>query len=119
MPEPLDTTADLERIPVAKVQQLLLALQDPVRLEMVRRLTNAGGEARCSTLYDGINKSTAAHHFKILREAGITERVTIDGNVCQKLRSEDVDAAVPGLLAAVTAAANSESNVSDGLRELA
>ena len=106
MPEAVD---EVTRIPVGRVQQLLLALQDPVRLEMVRRLTNAGGEARCSTLYDGINKSTAAHHFKILREAGITERVTVDGNVCQRLRSDDVDAAVPGLLAAVTAAANSET----------
>ena len=110
MPEAVEAAAELDRIPVGKVQQLLLALQDPVRLEMVRRLTNAGGEARCSTLYDGINKSTAAHHFKILREAGITERVTVNGNMCQRLRTDEVNAAVPGLLAAVTAAANRESD---------
>ena len=107
MPEAVD---EVTRIPVGRVQQLLLALQDPVRLEMVRRLTNAGGEARCSTLYDGINKSTAAHHFKILREAGITERVTVDGNVCQRLRSDDVNAAAPGLLPAIVAAANIETS---------
>lgn len=55
---------------VAPVHQVLAALQDPVRLEMVRRLRNAGAPVKCQLLYDGINKSTATHHFKILREAG-------------------------------------------------
>jgi DNA-binding transcriptional ArsR family regulator len=92
-------------LPVAGIQQLLSALQDPVRLEMVRRLVDAGGEAQCKLLYDGIGKSTAAHHFKILRESGITERLTVDGTTHQRLRSDDVDAAAPGLLAAVVGAA--------------
>jgi hypothetical protein len=43
---------------------------EPVRLEMVRRLKNAGVPLKCSVLYDGINKSTAIHHFNVLREAG-------------------------------------------------
>ncbi|NKY59668.1 ArsR/SmtB family transcription factor [Nocardia flavorosea] len=91
---------------VAPLPTVLGALQDPVRLEMIRRLSNAGTALRCASLYDGINKSTATHHFKILREAGITERLVVDGNTYQQLRTEALDAALPGLLAAVVDAAN-------------
>lgn len=100
-----EVVVDDAPVPVAGIQQLLSALQDPVRLEMVRRLVAAGGEAQCKLLYDGVGKSTAAHHFKILREAGVTERLTIDGTIHQRLRADDVDDAAPGLLAAVIGAA--------------
>jgi DNA-binding transcriptional ArsR family regulator len=95
--------------PVAGVQQVLAALADPVRLEMVRRLRNAGSAVPCAMLYDGINKSTATHHFKILREAGLTERLVIDGHTYQRLRTEQVDAAVPGLLNSIVGTANREA----------
>jgi DNA-binding transcriptional ArsR family regulator len=109
--EAADVTVDDASLPlpVAGIQQLLSALQDPVRLEMVRRLVDAGGEARCMSLYEGIGKSTAAHHFKILREAGITERLTVDGTVHQRLRSDDVAQAAPGLLEAVIGAVHREA----------
>ncbi|MFE3056610.1 ArsR/SmtB family transcription factor [Nocardia sp. NPDC059239] len=100
---------DTEALPaVAPLPAVLGALQDPIRLEIVRRLANAGTPLRCSLTYDGISKSTAAHHFKILREAGVTARVTLDGNTHLRLRSTDLDTALPGLLAAVLAAANRE-----------
>lgn len=91
---------------VAPLPAVLAALQDPVRLEMVRRLDAAEGPQRCSSLYDSVSKSTAAHHFKILREAGITSRFTTDGNTYVSLRAEDVRRALPGLLDAVIEAAN-------------
>jgi DNA-binding transcriptional ArsR family regulator len=104
------TVGDEERpLPVAGIQQLLSALQDPVRLEMVRRLADAGGEAQCKLLYDGVGKSTAAHHFKILREAGITQRLTVEGTVHQRLRVDDVADAAPGLLEAVIGAVHREA----------
>ncbi|WP_433202352.1 ArsR/SmtB family transcription factor [Nocardia sp. CA-107356] len=92
--------------PVAPLPAVLAALQDPVRLEMVRRLSNAGTAVRCGALYEVINKSTATHHFKILREAGVIERLIIDGQTCQRLRSEDLDNALPGLLPSIVDAAN-------------
>jgi DNA-binding transcriptional ArsR family regulator len=101
----LQPEQDPAPLPVAGIQQLLAALQDPVRLERVRRLVDAGGEAQCKLLYDGIGKSTAAHHFKILREAGITEKLTVDGTFHQRLRADDVDEVAPGLLDAVVGAA--------------
>ncbi|MDG3010516.1 helix-turn-helix transcriptional regulator [Rhodococcus sp. D2-41] len=96
--------------PVGTVQQVLGALQDPIRLEMVRRLRNAEDCVRCGELYDGINKSTATHHFKILREAGVIERLTVDGQVHQRLRRDEVEKALPGLLESVVAAANRETD---------
>lgn len=91
--------------PVGTLQQVLAALADPVRLEMVRRLAEAGEPLACGNLYVGINKSTASHHFKILREAGLTERVMVGGQTCQLLRAREVDEALPGVLGAVVAAA--------------
>ncbi len=90
------------------MQQLLAALADPVRLEMVRRLKNAGGSMPCVALYDGINKSTAAHHFKILREAGLIERLVVDGHTHQLLRVDAVARATPGLLDAIVDSVNRE-----------
>ncbi|MER7449879.1 ArsR/SmtB family transcription factor [Nocardia beijingensis] len=98
--------ADQQAPPVAALPVVLSALQDPVRLEMVRRLSNAGTAVRCGALYEVINKSTATHHFKILREAGVIERLTIDGQTCQRLRTDDLESALPGLLPTIVAAAN-------------
>ncbi|MBF6191252.1 helix-turn-helix domain-containing protein [Nocardia implantans] len=98
--------ADQQAPPVAALPVVLSALQDPVRLEMVRRLSNAGTAVRCGALYEVINKSTATHHFKILREAGVIERLTIDGQTCQRLRADDLESALPGLVATIVAAAN-------------
>ncbi|WP_374158658.1 ArsR/SmtB family transcription factor [Mycobacterium sp. G7A2] len=94
---------------VGTVQQVLAAIHDPVRLEIVRRLYNAGKPLQCGALYDGINKSTATHHFKILREAGVTERLAIDGLIHQRLRRAEVDAAIPGLLNSIVQGVNAES----------
>ena len=101
-------TGEVLRSPVGPVHQVLVALQDPVRLEVVRRLRNAGTALQCAALYDGINKSTATHHFKVLREAGLTERITVDGLTFQRLRDAEVDAAMPGLLDSVVGVANRE-----------
>ncbi|WP_330229516.1 helix-turn-helix domain-containing protein [Nocardia sp. NBC_00508] len=92
--------------PVAGLSTVLGALQDPVRLEMVRRLSNAGTAVRCGALYEAINKSTATHHFKILREAGLTERVIVDGHTCQRLRADDLESALPGVVPTIVDAAN-------------
>lgn len=93
-------------LPVAGVQQVLAALADPVRLEMVRRMAAEGEPVACSLLYEDISKSTASHHFKILREAGITERVVRSGQTHQRLRLAELEEALPGVVSAVVAAAD-------------
>lgn len=91
-------------LPVAGVQQVLAALADPVRLEMVRRMAAEGAPVACARLYEDISKSTASHHFKILREAGITERVVHSGQTHQRLRLEELEDALPGVVSSVVAA---------------
>ncbi|WP_174188302.1 ArsR/SmtB family transcription factor [Nocardia barduliensis] len=101
-----DARASEQQPLVAALPTVLSALQDPVRLEMVRRLGNAGTAVRCGALYEVINKSTATHHFKILRDAGVIERLVVDGHTCQRLRIDDLESALPGLVTAIIAAAN-------------
>src|SRR5262245_49883207 len=101
-----DLSRASELTPVSPLQQVLSALADPVRLEMVRRLAIAGeAPVACGQLYDGISKSTASHHFKTLREAGIIQRVVDEGQVQQRLRRADVEAAYPDVLASIIDAA--------------
>jgi DNA-binding transcriptional ArsR family regulator len=90
---------------VGSLHDVLAALSDPVRLEMVRRLAAADEPVACGLLYDGIGKSTASHHFKTLREAGVIERVVLGGQNLQRLRRAEVDEAFPGVLDSIVAAA--------------
>ena len=96
--------------PVGTVQQVLSAVHDSVRLEIVRRLYNAAAPLQCGALYDGINKSTATHHFKILREAGVTERLVLDGLTYQRLRVDEIERALPGFLSSVVNGANRDAD---------
>lgn len=100
-------SGDYPTHPVAGLQQVLSALADPVRLEIVRRLgVEGGGPLPCARLYDGVSKSTASHHFKTLREAGLTERSVVSGQSCQTLRAAEVEQALPGVLSAILGAAD-------------
>jgi DNA-binding transcriptional ArsR family regulator len=91
--------------PMGTLQDVLEALSDPVRLEMVRRLAAAGEPVACADLYESVSKSTASHHFKVLREAGLTERTNIGGQTHQRLRLDDLEASFPGVVTSIVAAA--------------
>ena len=90
--------------PMGTLQDVLEALSDPVRLEMVRRLAAAGAPVACADLYESVSKSTASHHFKVLREAGLTERTNIGGQTHQRLRLDDLEASFPGVVTSIVAA---------------
>jgi DNA-binding transcriptional ArsR family regulator len=79
------------------------ALSDPARRTVVGVLASEG-ERACGTFDLGVTKATASHHFKVLREAGIT-MTRIDGaHRFLTLRRDDLDARFAGLLDAVLAA---------------
>ena len=88
---------------------VLSALADPVRLEMVRRLHREQRPLACAELYDGVTKATASHHFKVLREAGLTRRDDLGATARQLLLVDEVNATYPGLLDAVLRAADREA----------
>jgi DNA-binding transcriptional ArsR family regulator len=97
LPEPAPTEMTLE--------SMLHALGDPVRLEIVRKLHAANESKACGTFDLPVGKSTASHHFKVLREAGLI-RQRLDGRSrLTELRLSDVEERFPGLLTSVLAAA--------------
>jgi DNA-binding transcriptional ArsR family regulator len=79
---------------------VLQALGDPMRLTIVRALDSIGEQA-CGSLELGISKSTRSHHFKTLREAGVTSTRIEGTHRHVSLRRDDLEARFPGLLDAV------------------
>jgi DNA-binding transcriptional ArsR family regulator len=96
-----------------ELTEVLRALADPVRLNTVACLA-AEGEMKCGDLSSraGVHKSTATHHLRTLREAGL---VTIrqEGRLrFVKLRRADLESRFPGLLDSVLAARQTSAKVS-------
>jgi DNA-binding transcriptional ArsR family regulator len=89
---------------------VMAALSDPARVQIVRALA-ACEERTCGEFDLGISKATRSHHFKVLREAGLTHTRSEGTHRHLSLRREDVDARFPGLLEAVLAAAEREAAV--------
>ena len=85
---------------------LLQALADPVRLQIVTTLAHAEGEVSCGEFPLGVSKSTASHHFKVLRDAGVLRSRHEGTRRLHSLRRDDLDARFPDLLDAVLHAAH-------------
>jgi DNA-binding transcriptional ArsR family regulator len=79
------------------------ALSDPARRKVVAALA-AEGERACGTFDLGVTKATASHHFRVMREAGITMTRVDGAHRYLTLRRDDLDARFPGLLDAVLTA---------------
>ena len=91
-------TEDLE------LPSVLHALSDPVRLQIVRSLSEHGAR-NCGTFAVPVAKSTLSHHLKVLRDAGLTYTEPAGTARVVSLRRDDLDARFPGLLDAVLTAA--------------
>src|SRR3954466_7966219 len=96
------------RIEDVTLAAVMAALSDPARVAIVRTLA-AEGERTCGTFDLGISKATRSHHFKVLREAGLTHTRAEGTHRHVSLRREELDARFPGLLDAVLAAAEREA----------
>jgi DNA-binding transcriptional ArsR family regulator len=89
-----------------RLETVLQALGDPVRLQIVRQLRDSQQAKACGTFGLSVGKSTSSHHFKVLREAGVI-RVRVEGRErLNELRSADLEQRFPGLLESVLAAAS-------------
>jgi DNA-binding transcriptional ArsR family regulator len=84
---------------------VLHALSDPQRLRIVRMLVEDPEPRPCGTFGLEVSKSTATHHFRVLREAGIIEQRTEGTAKYNTLRRADLEQRFPGLLDAVLSAA--------------
>lgn len=77
--------------------QVLHALSDPVRLSIVTTLL-INGPLACGALNLSVAKSTASHHFRVLREAGVIHMQPEGTQFINSLRKDDLNNRFPGLL---------------------
>jgi len=88
-----------------RLENVLLALGNPLRLKIVRVLA-AGGEQACGTILDGVAKSTLTRHWQVLRDSGIIWQRPYGRENLLSLRREDLDTRFPGLLDTLLTAAD-------------
>ncbi|MCD5995271.1 helix-turn-helix transcriptional regulator [Pseudomonas sp. CDFA 602] len=89
-PEPQAVTLD----------RVLYALSDPVRMEIVRHLAGVA-EASCGELCGDRPKSSASHHFRVLRDAGLVRTRNVGTTHMNSLRGEELETRFPGLLTTI------------------
>jgi DNA-binding transcriptional ArsR family regulator len=95
-----DSIPDMSGIEMVDV---LRAVADPIRLRIVQTLADGRSHGKCGEHWNfGVHKSTMTHHFRILRQAGLT-RTTVTGRTHTiELRRAELDARFPGLVGALT-----------------
>lgn len=82
-----------------RIESVLHALADPVRLLFIRELAQRGCEgAPCGAIELPVTKSTRTHHLRILREAGVINMRPEGTARISTLRRDDLNALYPGLL---------------------
>lgn len=104
---------DLEKLALVDV---LHALADPIRLEIVRKLYAANGKVNCISSVGsmcGLSKSTLSHHYRILREAGLVRSERQGVELLNCLRFEEVEARFPGVLTSILAVSRSTTTMVD------
>ncbi|MFE9017299.1 ArsR/SmtB family transcription factor [Streptomyces sp. NPDC007808] len=88
-----------------RLEGVLHALSDPMRLQIVRELAAVGDELSCSQFDLPVTKSTTTHHFRVLRESGVIRQIYRGTAKMNGLRKDDLDGLFPGLLDALLDAA--------------
>ena len=92
-PLPQPALSDIELLPV------LQALADPVRLQLIAILDEEGSVSCGFVLKKlSLHKSTLSHHWKVLREAGVTTTTIRGRERWVTLRRDDMDQRFPGLI---------------------
>ncbi|MFB7599318.1 ArsR/SmtB family transcription factor [Streptomyces sp. NPDC056160] len=98
-----------------RLEYVLHALSEPLRLRIVRELVAEGDELSCSHFDLPVTKSTTTHHFRVLREAGVVRQVYRGTAKMNGLRRDDLDHLFPGLLdTLLDAAARQAARLTEG-----
>ncbi|MFI1912280.1 ArsR/SmtB family transcription factor [Nocardia sp. NPDC020380] len=92
-----------------RLENVLSALGNPLRLEIVRVLA-AEGQQACGSILDGIPKTTLTRHWKVLRDSGIIWQRPYGRENLLSLRTDDLEARFPGLLPTLLDAAERNAN---------
>jgi len=89
-----------------ELTDIMYALSDPTRLEIVGQLASAGRKMTCGEFDLNRPKSSMSHHFKILRAAGIVETLIEGTEHMNALRVAEIEQKFPGVLQSVLTALN-------------
>jgi DNA-binding transcriptional ArsR family regulator len=100
--KPVERTPSHPEVSQFNLQQVLEALVDPVRRSIVTQLDAADEDIACGAFDISVSKSTATHHFKVLRETGLIRQYYVGTSRMNALRRTEMDQAFPGLLDALT-----------------
>ncbi|MFG2617665.1 ArsR/SmtB family transcription factor [Streptomyces sp. NPDC048507] len=92
-----------------RLEAVLHALSDPVRLSIVRDLAATEAELACSYFDLPVTKSTTTHHFRVLRESGVVRQTYRGTTKLNGLRRAELQTLFPGLLDTVLTAAAAET----------
>ncbi|MFD3539206.1 ArsR/SmtB family transcription factor [Streptomyces sp. NPDC058662] len=92
-----------------RLENVLDALSDPVRLSIVRDLARSDAELACSHFALPVTKSTSTHHFRVLRESGVVRQAYQGTTKLNALRRAELEELFPGLLDSVLTAAAAEA----------
>jgi DNA-binding transcriptional ArsR family regulator len=92
-------TPDLAEVELVDV---LRALADPIRLQMLRVLADGVPHSKSPAEWGfDVQKSTMSHHFRTMREAGLTETLVDGRSHAIRLRRSELDERFPGLIASL------------------
>ncbi|WP_103500541.1 MULTISPECIES: helix-turn-helix transcriptional regulator [unclassified Streptomyces] len=91
-----------------RLERVLHALSDPVRLRVVRALAEARDGLPCSLIDLPVSKSTTTHHFRVLRQSGVVRQQYRGTAKINELRRDELDWLFPGFLAGVLEAARQQ-----------
>ena len=95
------------------VEDILHALSDPVRVRIFAEIARAQSPQTCSAFVGIVDrtvpKSTLSQHFKVLREAGLIKSERKGVEMHNTPRCDEIDERFPGLLAAIIAAHNMQT----------
>ncbi|CAM5402220.1 MULTISPECIES: ArsR/SmtB family transcription factor [Alcaligenes] len=80
-----------------RLENVLTALGNPLRLAVVRALASEG-ERACGSLLQGQTKSTMTHHWRVLRDSGVIWQRPSGRENLLSLRKDDLEERFPGLL---------------------
>lgn len=80
-----------------RLENVLFALGNPLRLAIVRTLATEGEQA-CGALRRDVAPSTMTHHWRVLRDSGVIWQRPQGRENLISLRREDLNTRFPGLL---------------------
>jgi len=97
-----------------ELTDIMYALADPTRLEIIALLAKAGKKLTCGEINLNRPKSSMSHHFKILRGAGLVQTLIEGTEHMNSLRLAEIEQKYPGVLESVLKATQ-DSAATDSL----